>query len=287
MTPTPCRRSSASWATGPTADLAVAMLARFDTPESTLKLAEMAVANPSPWVRGAAIKALRGRDTRDYVGTLVDLIRSAIKLHVQPVGRPGSAGGDDRRDAAGEDDPDLRRPDRLPARAARRGLLRLRRRRPAGRRHGRPGARVAVVNPTLQRHVVDRMKVRAASNIAEANLKCRPPPRPDGRRHRRRRRRRTRRLVPRNVRVAAVLRETINAPDLGNDEDAWKTWHYDRLGYRYEPPTQVTVTVDASPQPPPPTHQRLLRRRHARPDARRPQADRGRSASATSCSPRT
>ena len=46
---------------GTTGDLAVAMLGRFDTPESTLKLAEMAVANPSPWVRAAAIKALRGR----------------------------------------------------------------------------------------------------------------------------------------------------------------------------------------------------------------------------------
>ena len=60
-------------------------------------------------------------------------------------------------------------------------------------------------------------------------------------------------IVPRNARVAGVLRETLGAPDLGNDEDAWRAWHYDRLGYRYEPPDQVTVTVDATPQPPPPT----------------------------------
>ena len=79
-------------ANGPTADLAVGMLARFETPESTRRIAELAVTSPSPWVRGAAIKALRGRDTRDYVGALVESIRSAIKLHVEPVGGPGLAG---------------------------------------------------------------------------------------------------------------------------------------------------------------------------------------------------
>ena len=71
-------------------------------------------------------------------------------------------------------------------------------------------------------------------------------------RHRRGRRANAQ-IVPGNMRVAAVLRETLDAPDLGDDEDAWRTWYYDRLGYRYEPPDQITVAVDASPQLPPPT----------------------------------
>ena len=76
---------------GPTADVAVRMLAHFDTPESTLQIAELAVVSPSARAR-ARRSALRGRDPRDYAGTLVELIRSAIKLHVQPVGGPGLPG---------------------------------------------------------------------------------------------------------------------------------------------------------------------------------------------------
>ena len=239
---------------GPTADLAVAMLARFDTPESTLKLAEMAVANPSPWIRGKAIKALRGRDSRDYVGALVDLVHSAIKLHVQPVAGPGAPGlviveTPRVKMIRTYDAPTIFRPEQL-----------------AGGFFGFDDDGLPVVamaaqvemremgSPTQRQFLLNGMKTRAAAsrNIAEANRKAADS-----------QDRMTAdiavidaenaQFVPRNVRVAAVLRETINAPDLGNDEDAWKTWHYDRLGYSYEPPTQVTVTVDASPQTPPPT----------------------------------
>ena len=234
-----------------TGDLAVAMLARFDTAESTLRLAEMAVANPSPWVRGAAIKALRGRDSRDYTGALVESIRSAIRLHVQPVVGPGVPGlmiaeTPRVKMIRTYDAPSAFRPEELTG-----GFLGV-------DENGLPVAatagqvRMLSTGVTTPQFTLRRMEDRTARNLAEADRKAADS--------------QARmnadivavdkanaQVVPRNVRVVAVLRETLGAPDLGNDEDAWRTWHYDRLGYRYEPPDQVTVTVDATPQPPPPT----------------------------------
>ncbi len=231
-----------------TGDVAVAMLARFDTPESTLRLAELAVTNASPWVRGAAIKVLRGRDMRDYAETLVSLIRSTMRLYVQPVDGPGEPGmmiveTPRVKMIRNYDAPSVFRPeeleggfvgfddDGLPV-ALTAGLIRSNER----------------VSPIARRFAIDRMKDRTANNIAQANQKAADS-----------QDRMTADIaavdaanaavVPRNVRVAAVLRETMNAPDLADDENAWKTWYYDRLGYRYSPPEQVTVTVDASPQP--------------------------------------
>ena len=55
-----------------------------------------------------------------------------------------------------------------------------------------------------------------------------------------------------NQRITQVLMTTLDAPDLKNDEDAWKTWWYDHLGYRYDPPPPVSLAVNASPQYEPP-----------------------------------
>jgi hypothetical protein len=55
-----------------------------------------------------------------------------------------------------------------------------------------------------------------------------------------------------NQRITPILMTTLDAPDLKNDEDAWKTWWYDHLGYRYDPPPPVSLAVDASPQYAPP-----------------------------------
>ncbi len=51
-----------------------------------------------------------------------------------------------------------------------------------------------------------------------------------------------------NQRITPILTMTLDAPDLKDDEDAWKTWWYDHLGYRYDPPPPVTLAVNASPQ---------------------------------------
>ena len=57
----------------------------------------------------------------------------------------------------------------------------------------------------------------------------------------------------RNSWVVPVLNELLDAPrELKDDEDRWHQWWYDRLGYKYESPPQVTLAVNASPQYPPP-----------------------------------
>ncbi|HWE37440.1 MAG TPA: polymorphic toxin-type HINT domain-containing protein, partial [Isosphaeraceae bacterium] len=59
---------------------------------------------------------------------------------------------------------------------------------------------------------------------------------------------------PRNGRIAEVLRAAAGAPDLpSDDEDAWHRWYYDKVGYSYDPPPQVILAVNASPQPSPPS----------------------------------
>jgi hypothetical protein len=56
-----------------------------------------------------------------------------------------------------------------------------------------------------------------------------------------------------NERVIPILRGALDAPDLGDDEDAWHKWWYDRLGYQYEPAPKLVLAVNASPQLAPPT----------------------------------
>jgi hypothetical protein len=52
-----------------------------------------------------------------------------------------------------------------------------------------------------------------------------------------------------NERIATTLQETLDAPSLDSgDEVGWHRWWYDRLGYRYDPPQQVVMAVNASPQ---------------------------------------
>jgi hypothetical protein len=49
-------------------------------------------------------------------------------------------------------------------------------------------------------------------------------------------------------RVAMALKAAAGAPDLPEDEDEWRTWWNDRLGYRYQRPPPVKLAINASPQ---------------------------------------
>lgn len=52
-----------------------------------------------------------------------------------------------------------------------------------------------------------------------------------------------------NERVEDVLRVALDAPaSLGeDDQDAWHSWYYERIGYRYMPPPKVVAAVNAVP----------------------------------------
>jgi hypothetical protein len=56
-----------------------------------------------------------------------------------------------------------------------------------------------------------------------------------------------------NPRIITVLQDVAGAPNLKNDENAWQSWWFDQLGYRYEPPQQVEIVQNSYPQLPGPT----------------------------------
>ena len=72
--------------------LAVQLLGQLDTPKASRALALLAVYSDSAQVRRAAAETLRGRDTREYLGSLIALLRKRVKYEVRPVGGPGSPG---------------------------------------------------------------------------------------------------------------------------------------------------------------------------------------------------
>ena len=71
---------------------AVQLLGQIDAPRASKSLAMLAVFSDSPEVRRAATETLRNRDNRDFLGTLIPLLRKRVKYEIRPVGGPGSPG---------------------------------------------------------------------------------------------------------------------------------------------------------------------------------------------------
>ena len=71
---------------------AVQLFGQLDTPKASRALALLAVYSDSAQVRRTATETLRGRDSREYLGSLITLLRKRIKYEVRPVGGPGSPG---------------------------------------------------------------------------------------------------------------------------------------------------------------------------------------------------
>lgn len=71
---------------------AVQMLGQIDAPRASRALAMLAVFSDSAEVRRTATETLRGRDTRDFLGPVIALLRNRVKYEVRPVGGPGSPG---------------------------------------------------------------------------------------------------------------------------------------------------------------------------------------------------
>lgn len=71
---------------------AVQLLGQIDSAGASCGLAQLAVFSDSAEVRRAATETLRGRDTREYLGAVIGLLRKRVKYEVRPVGGPGSPG---------------------------------------------------------------------------------------------------------------------------------------------------------------------------------------------------
>ena len=78
-----------------------------------------------------------------------------------------------------------------------------------------------------------------------------------------------------NASIIPVLESAAGAPaSLGDDEDAWRGWWFDKLGYSYQASPKPTFAQDVVAQYQAPLHPDLLRRRHAGPHPRRRPPDR-------------
>jgi len=233
-------------------------LGRIDTPASTRALADLAVGSGSDTVRARAAEVLRRREPGDWAPALVQSIRKPMTYRAQPVGGPGSPG------ALLVECPRYRMLRRYDAPVAAivppggyvgydvRGMPVI-----AGRLElvsgGDPGA-VLSPWPELRRRghnkMLDFVEARTQVLIAEAHLKATDS---------------QQRLVADvlaieadnasavalNSRAADALRAAADAPSglKPDDEDGWRTWWFDKVGYRYTPPEQQTLVVDAAPQP--------------------------------------
>jgi hypothetical protein len=226
--------------------IAVETLARIDGPAASKELARLAVLGGSAAVRAAATEALKGRVLRDFGSMLVETIRSPIRYEIQPVQGPGSQGAlmvETTRFRM------LRTYDAPPAFQLARSFRGYVGYAPDGMPVVAAGAeldRLRLQNAELQAVNLERIKARTLDLLAAANLKAMA----------------TQQLIADDVtaieafnaesaalnqRVIPVLQSVAAAPDLKNDENAWNTWWYDRLGYRFEPPQQVPVFENRIP----------------------------------------
>jgi hypothetical protein len=232
---------------------AIKLLGRIDTPAATKALATLAVLSRFDAVRWDAAQALRSREPRDYAGMLVDQIAAPIMYRAQPVGGPGSPG------ALMVETPRFKMLRTYDAPAVFQ---------PGTNWHGYAGydangmpvvasgadlRSLASPLPSTVAAAQERIQTRTQNLIAEANFKAIVS---------------QQRLISDvttiettnaqaaalNERITPVLKQTLDAPAQlkDSDEDGWHTWWYDKIGYKYEPPEQIVLTVNASPQYPPP-----------------------------------
>jgi tetratricopeptide (TPR) repeat protein len=233
--------------------IAVSMLARINSPPAIKELARLAVLSDSDSTRQAATTALEGHILRDYVGELVDMVKSKVEYKVQQVQGPGSTG------SLAVDTPRfhiVRTYDAPPAFTLAntfRGVV-------GYDANGMPfvaaGAEMDKIRRLpffgVQQTALSAIEARTQELLATANMKAANAQQQldldvqaieafnrDS--------------AALNQRIMPVLQSLAGAPDVKDDQDALKGWWYDQLGYQYEPPQKVTVVQqDVAPQYAPP-----------------------------------
>ncbi len=238
--------------------LAVRLLGQIDAPAATKNLGALSVYGDTAQIRHDASLSLQGREPRDYAEILVNLIHTPWTYRAEPPRGPGTEG------YLVIDSPrfHLVRSYKAPA------PFRL-----ASNFHGYfgygPDGLPSLVNSSEVRSVLRHAdsstgllrevqtlrngEQRAAEMVAAANLKSALA--------------RQRLIVDindietsiaqaieLNRRISEALVTALDAP--GNlrddDEDGWRTWYYEKIGYRYTPPPKAMLATNATPYLPTP-----------------------------------
>jgi hypothetical protein len=223
----------------------VRMLDRIDDPSSSRAIVNQAVQSPFESVRRAAIDSLKKRPPRDYAGNLVEKIHGIIRYEIQPVTGPDSRGAlaieaprfrmvrtydvppafdlaSSFRGYVGYDD------NGLPVVAQGRELDYMKRQ---------------LANPQVVAAKVREIEIRTANILNEATLAAQVRMADDIR---------AIELAndqarADNARIVPVLEYAADAPaSLGDDEDAWRGWWFDTLGYSFQASPKPTFTQDVA-----------------------------------------
>jgi hypothetical protein len=233
---------------------AVQMLGRIDAADSSWELARLAVLSSSAPTRKAAVEALKLRNRRDYAGRLVEMIRTPIQYQVEPIRGPGSTGV-------------------LATETPRSHVLRTYDAplwfQPSSQFYGfvtydptsglpivvrgREVRALAFTGTVNQAQALARIQARAMRLLTfwqlntlstvqrmAADLQAVEATNQNS--------------LALNERISPVLVDSAGAPSLGDDEDAWRTWWNDQVGYVYKRPPEIFVAVNRTPpQMPAPT----------------------------------
>lgn len=238
-------------------EFATRLLTQIDAPDSTQALAYLAILGATPEIRSRASWALDRREPLDFAGQLVAMIHTPCQFEYQPITGPGTRGTlvvDTPRFHLLRNYTALA----LPVRnfLARGGYV-------GYDMNGLPVMVDSFFQSQIRMDLWEREWKEVASDVrtVEAftqklisdyniqNVLIRERMFAD-----------VRALVLFNEsvklvnpRVTFTLQTALGAPvSLGDDEDAWATWYYDRIGYRYLPPPKVDFFGNQMPRALPP-----------------------------------
>jgi tetratricopeptide (TPR) repeat protein len=227
--------------------LRVSLLGQVDDPSSSRAIVDQAVWTRFDSVRRAAIKILKKRPPRDYAGKLVEMIHGTIRYHVQPVSGPNTRG------ALVIEAPRFRMlrtydvPNAFELAPTFRGYV-------GYDDNGLPVVAQGVEldymkrqggNPLAVAAKVREIEVRTANMLAQATQAAQRQMAEDiytidmandqARAE--------------NASIVPILKSAAGASEgLGNDEDAWRAWWFDTLGYSYQAAPKPTFTQGVVPE---------------------------------------
>jgi hypothetical protein len=219
------------------------LLRQVDDPSSSRAIANQAVQTRFESVRREATEILKKRPPRDYAGNLVEMVHGTIRYEVKPVT------GHDSRGALAIDAPRFRMvrtydvPHAFELDRSFRGYV-------GYDDNGLPVVvqgreldemKRQVLNPQAIATKMREIEIRTANMLAQATLAAQLEMAADINAIKRA----NDQAHDDNARIVPVLKSAAGAPaSLADDEDAWRGWWFDTLGYSYQASPKPTFSQD-------------------------------------------